>query len=196
MKKIVLIIAAILVSTTGFSQKIKLMSGNLSGLKGEDVFEVRFTYENMKVGKISEEAYIEQKRKEADAKDGDGGDRWYNQWLKDRDTRFEPKFIELFNKYSKKSGLFIDHGRDESNYIMVVNTYFTEPGFNVGVSSGYAYVSLKVSFYKRTDLNNPEAVFDIIKARGSTHFDVASRIAEAYALAGKKFAGALPKYLK
>ncbi len=196
MKKLLLFGFAICIAFFSFSQKIKLMSGDLSPLKGEEIIEVRFTYDDMTVGKMTEKDYVAQKMKEADSKDGDGGQRWHGLWVQDRSKRFEPKFIELFNKYSKSSGLFIDFDRTESKFIMVVNTYFTEPGFNVGVTSSYAYVSLKVSFYERSNQNNPIAVFDIIKARGSAAFDTGSRIVEAYALAGKTFAKVLPKYLK
>lgn len=196
MKKFVLFSFAICIASFSFSQKIKLMSGNLSPAKGEEIFEVRFTYDNMKVGRLAETEYVAQKKKEADAKDKDGGERWHSLWLQDRSNRFEPKFIELFNKYSKKSGLFIDFDRNETKFIMVVNTYFTEPGFNVGVQSSYAYVSMKVSFFERTNQSKPIAVFDIIKARGSAAFDTGSRIVEAYALAGKTFAKVLPKYIK
>ena len=79
---------------------------------------------------------------------------------------------------------------------MVVNTYFTEPGYNIGITSSPAYVSMKISFYERLDPDKPFAVFDLIKAKGSEHFDAGSRIAEAYALAGKKFVKVLAKYVK
>lgn len=195
MKKITLFGFAILFAGLGFSQKIKLMSGNLSPLKGQDIIEVQFTYDNMKVGNMTEADYVEKKKLEADQQEGNSGERWHKLWIQDRANRFEPKFIELFNKYAKETGLFIDLNRTETKFVMVVNTYFTEPGFNVGVSSGPAYVSLKVSFFERSNMNLPIAVFDIIKARGAATFDMGTRITEAYALAGKIFAKELPKYL-
>jgi len=195
MKKLLLFSIAILLASAGFSQKIKLMSGSLSSMKGQDIIEVQFTYDDMKVGKVTEAEYVKKKKQEADAQEGNSGDRWHNLWIQDRSNRYEPKFIELFNKYSKGTGLFIDLDRTETKFVMVVNTYFTEPGFNVGVSSGYAYVSMKVSFYERSNMSSPIAVFDIIKARGAATFDMATRIAEGYALAGKSFAKTLPKYL-
>ncbi|MBS4012486.1 MAG: hypothetical protein KGZ97_01830 [Bacteroidetes bacterium] len=196
MKKLLMLSIALLIASTGFSQKIKLISGSLSSVKGEDVLEIQFTYDNMRVGKMTEEDYVRDKRAEADKKDGDGGDRWHNAWLADRDNRFEPKFIELFNKYAAKADIIVDQYREDTKYIMVVNTYFIEPGFNVGISSKPAFVNMKISFVERSNPDRPVAVFDIIQARGSTAFDLGHRVQESYALAGKKFGAAMKKFLK
>jgi hypothetical protein len=196
MKRVLLISIALLIATAGFGQKIKLTQGNLSSVKGEDVLEVQFTYENMKVGRMTEEAYVNDKRAEADKKDGDGGDRWHNAWVGDRENRFEPKFIELFNKYASKADIFIDPFKDDSKYIMIINTYFIEPGFNVGISSKPAFASMTVKFVERSNPGSPVAVFDIMQARGSTAFDLGHRVQESYALAGKKFGAAMKKFLK
>ncbi|MFW5793123.1 MAG: hypothetical protein ACOCWC_02475 [Bacteroidota bacterium] len=196
MKRTLLFVAVMLIASISFSQKIKLTEGKLTPLKGEDIVEVQFTYDDMRVGKMTEEEYVAQKMADADEKDGDGGERWHNAWTSDRDNRFEPKFIELFNKYAKKADIFIDDARDDTKYIMIVNTYFTEPGFNVGISSKPAFVSMTVTFVERDNPDTPIAVFDIIRARGSAAFDAGHRIQEAYALAGKKFGKSIKKYLK
>lgn len=180
----------------GFSvqaQKIKLLKGSPAPLKGEDLVEVVFTYDDMRVGKMTEAEYVKDKKTDADKKDGDGGERWHNAWTGDRANRFEPKFIELFNKYSKN--LFIDPLRDDTRFIMYVNTYFTEPGFNVGISSKPGMVSLKVTFVER-ESNTVVAEYDIIQSRGSAAFDLGHRVQEGYARAGKSFARQLDKKLK
>lgn len=187
-----MIIAALMLVFSAHAQKIKLLEGNPKALKGEDLMEVVFTYEDMRVGKISEAEYVADKKADADKKDGDGGERWHNAWTGDRANRFEPKFIELFNKYSDK--LFIDEARDDTRYIMYVNTYFTEPGFNVGISSKPAMVSLKVAFVER-ESDEVVAVYDIIQSRGSSAFDLGHRIQEGYARAGKSFGRFLKKKL-
>ncbi len=196
MKRVFLFATAMLIASLSFSQKIKLVEGSLKPVKGEDIVEVQFTYDDMRVGKMTEEEYIEEKMAKADEKDGDGGERWLAAWESDRANRFEPKFIELFNKYAEKADIFIDDARDDTKYIMIVNTYFTEPGFNVGISSKPAFVSMTVTFVERDKPDSPVAVFDIIRARGSAAFDTGHRIQEGYALAGKKFGKTIKKYLK
>ncbi|MDD3877213.1 MAG: hypothetical protein PHT69_11365 [Bacteroidales bacterium] len=196
MKRLMVFFAVLLMTSAAYSQKVKLKSGSMAAIKGEDVFEVRFTYENMKVGRITEAEYVTQKRQEANERDHDGGDRWHTAWVNDRANRFEPKFIELFNKYAKNPDLVIDRDRTESKYIMIVNTYFTEPGFNVGISSKKATVSMLVTFVERTAPDTPVAVFDAILAPGAEAFDMGFRIQEAYAKAGKSLAKVICKQLR
>jgi len=194
MKKLSMIIVALMLVTIAFSQKINLKQGNMAPLKGENLIEVQFTYEKMRVGKMTEEDYVKGRIEELNQKDGTG-DRWHENWQRDRGGRFEPKFIELYNKGSKKHGLYIDQARDDTKFIMIVNTYFTEPGFNVGIQSRPALVSLTVTYVERANPEKAIAVFDIIHSRGSEAFDVGHRIQEAYAKAGKAFTKILGKHL-
>jgi len=196
MKKLILFSLTLLICASVFPQKIKLNSGSMASIKGEDVFEVRFTYNNMRVGRLTEEEYVQNKKTEANNRDNDGGERWHNAWVNDRANRFEPKFIELFNKYAKKPSLVLDLNREDTRFIMIVNTYFTEPGFNIGVQSRKSEVSLLVTFVERSNPAVPIAVFDVIKSPGTPVYDMGMRIQEAYAKAGKALAKVICKHLK
>lgn len=200
MKKIMMMLALVgLTTLTANAQKIKKIEGNLSPLKGEKALKIEFKYENMEVGKnLTEEEYIERKVKEYNEKEAGTGDKWRESWVRDREARFEPKFIELFNKYTEKIDL---EGTKESasNYTLIVHTYYTEPGFNVGVMRRPAFIHVKYTIVK-TGTNDIVAQYDQQKIPGADamgyDFDTGTRIAESYAKAGKEFGKLLSKELK
>ena len=182
-----------------YAQKIVIESGNVDFLKNERLVKVNFTYENMLVGKMTEEEYVAKKKGDAEAKNSGGGDAWHQSWVSDRASRFEPKFIELYNKYiSEKGGANISTN-DNTKYLMTVQTLFTEPGFNVGVARKNSSINARVIF---TDLEtgNTVAVVSIDRSSANdfmgTDFDVAYRIQESYGKAGRELAKFLIKKLK
>lgn len=165
-------------------------------IKGQEVVQVKFTYEDMKVGRMTEEEYVAEKIQEAAERDGDDGMSFQRAWDNDRVNRFEPKFIELFNRYASRANIAIDYDVSDTDYFLVVNTYFTEPGFNIGISSRHAEVSMTATFFDRNNPDAPVAVFDIAKARGSAAFDRGHRIQEGYAKAGKEFGRTMRRQLR
>lgn len=194
MKKIVVTFLMGILVFTSYSQKIAQKSGSLDPLKGQTIVEVQFTYNDMTVGKMSEVDYIQRKKDEADKRDGDGGEKWLGAWISDRANRFEPKFVLLFNKYSK--ALQTVENNEAANYIMLVNTFFTEPGFNVGAASKRANISTTITFVAKDNPEKKIAVFEVLNAKGAETFDVGTRVQEAYAKTGKSFGVFLSKNLK
>jgi hypothetical protein len=196
MKRILFISVLVFIAITGFSQKISLRAGNLDALKGQKEFEVQFTYNNIMIGNMTEAEYVEKRKIEINEKEGDGGERWHRAWLGDRSEKFEYKFMLLFNKYAEPTGISIDEKAPEAKYIMIVNTHFTEPGFNVGVHSRPAFVSLTIEFVERANPSNIVAKYELAKAPGAATFDAGTRIQEGYAKAGKSFGALMAKQLK
>lgn len=200
MKKTLFFLAAImLVSSTLMAQKIKVKEGSSKALKGVKEMNITFHYNDMTVGKkLTEEEYINKKVEEYNEDEPGRGDEWRTAWTTDREERFEPKFIELFNEYSEKSGLSVQ--KEESlPYTLMVQTYYTEPGFNVGVMRRPAMIHVMYTVvktgtdevivkYNQEDIPGADAMgFD---------YDTGARIAEAYAKAGKSLAKFLAKELK
>lgn len=98
MKKIIL--GAMLIAGTfvANAQKVKVVEGDLSAVKGQSSFNIEFDYSDMAVGKFKKESdYIEKRRKEINEKEAGKGDSWAESWVSDRESRFEPKFLELIN---------------------------------------------------------------------------------------------------
>ncbi|MDR1405879.1 MAG: hypothetical protein LBI89_01570 [Prevotellaceae bacterium] len=199
MKKIFLLAALCCgIVTTGFSQKIKLASGSLGFLKNEPSFNVQFTYDNMRVGKLSEADYVKKKVADGNAKEAGRGDTWHASWTEDRESRFQPQFIELYNKYASEKGKPVIADNADAEYTLVVNTDFSEPGFNVGVARRNAAVNLTATFVNRN--NEKVAVITIVKASANnfwgTDFDTGYRLQETYAVAGRELAKFIIKTLK
>ena len=202
MKKLfVLVLVLAMIPLAGLNgQKIKMKSGSLDFLKGQTSLLVKYDYSNMAVGKFTDEKeYIAKKTAEYNGKEAGRGDKWAESWVSDRSARFEPKFEELFNDYCSKKGLTCSQTATNAEYEMVVHTFFTEPGYNIGISRANAYIDAEISFRKIAD-GEEMAVMSFDNVPGMLamgyDFDTGQRISEAYAKLGKSLAGLVLKILK
>ncbi|MEN8119811.1 MAG: hypothetical protein ABFS35_05670 [Bacteroidota bacterium] len=194
--KILLLGTAIIFSGMANAQKLKVVSGKLDFLKGQTALNVEYKYDDMKVGKMTEEDYIAEKVEKYNNDEAGKGDKWKEAWFNDRATRFHPKFEELMNKYLAKKGASISSENNDAEYTLILKTTFTEPGFNVGVMRRPALINTEVIFVK-TGSTEELAKITLTKAPGNAvmglDFDTGLRIQEAYAKSGKTLAGYLIK---
>jgi hypothetical protein len=193
--RLLLICVAIIISGSLFAQKIKVQSGKLSALNGIKKIKIEYDYSDLGVGKFDkEEDYIAKRVSEMNENEAGTGDTWKENWFKDREERYEPKFEELFAKYTEP----IESGKDiESKIIMNVHTIFIEPGFNVGITRRPSLINQIITITKE---EKELVVISMDKCPGSdvmgADFDTGWRISEAYAKAGKSFGKYLKKYMK
>jgi hypothetical protein len=207
-KKLLLSIALLLGFTFVYGQwnasgpvsvAIRLASGELDFLQNEKYLQLQFTYNDMGVGKMSEQEYVNKKVNEYNKKEPGRGDEWKRRWTTDRMERFQPQFIELFNKYiSKKNVLAVgEEPNPDAHYVMVINTDFIEPGFNVGVARQSAHIDATCVIYKIDDMKTPVAKIVIRDASADdflgTDFDTGYRVQECFAKAGRELAKFLIK---
>jgi len=173
------------------AQKIKVPNGSIDAIKSETSLNLEYTYDSMKVGKYDKEAdYVAQKTEDYNKKEAGKGDAWAKSWVDDRKYHFEPKFEELFTKYSEKT-------KDQNaKYTLIFKTIFTEPGYNVAVMRKNAKIDAIVLIVETANRSNVIARLTVDNALGRTFggydYDTGLRISEAYADAGK----ALGEYLK
>jgi len=189
MKKLVILLTLMVICFASFGQSIKRTSGSLSFLKSVNVIGVTFTYDNMRVGKLAEEEYVSKKMSEYNKKRDGLGDEWKVSWIGDRESKFEPKFLELFSKYIGDKDLLVNNSGSE--YEIVVNADFIEPGFNVGVARKNASIDLTCRFIKKTD--GSEIAVIIVKDASANNFwggdfDIGFRVQESFAKAGRELA--------
>jgi len=174
------------------AQHIKLLEGNLSALKDEKNINTEFTYNDMRVGRYDkEEEYINDKKADYNKKEPGKGDTWAKNWVGDRKYRFEPKFNELFEKYSEMTV------KPSAKYTLIFNTNFTEPGFNIGITRKSAMIDGEALIVETANRSNIIAKIRVEKAPGHSmwsgnDFDTGDRLSEAYATAGK----GLGKFIK
>ena len=190
MKKVLITLSFLCsVLTFSYSQSIVMTSGTIDFIKGESVLQFTFSYDEMLVGKLTESEYVNKKVTEYNQKEAGKGDEWAKAWIDDRKERFEPKFLELFDKYMSENG--INSGTEGANYVIEINTDFTEPGWNVGVMRQNASVDLSCKV-KKIDTGEQVASIKIRNASANnfwgTDFTAGYRVQETYAKAGKELA--------
>ena len=172
------------------AQKVKTTSGSDDILKPESSINIEFNYDNISVGKYkNEQDYIAAKTEEYNKKEAGKGDSWAASWKNDKQSRFEPKFIELFTISSGMSVV------KDAKYTMIVKTVSIEPGWNIGISRKNAEIDLEVWIVETANKSSKLASFTISNVPGGTafgyDFDTGLRISEAYAKAGKSLGKSL-----
>lgn len=185
----------LVITSAATAQRIEITQGSLELLKDQSVINVEFTYDNMIVGKdLTEAQYIERKKTEYNKKEAGRGDTWEQAWYNDRTQRFEPQFIELFQKHGERAV------NADGKYTIIFHTTRTEPGFNVGVVRNPAQIDAEVMIVESAKRDNVIARISIYKAPGGGamgyDFDSGFRIQEAYAKSGKELGQLIVKQTK
>lgn len=195
MKKIVILSFFVSFAFLAQAQKIKLVSGNLTFLKGEKSINLQYNYDNVMVGDMEEANYIKKKVTEYNVKEPGKGDKWLENWKNDRKTRYEPKFEELFNKHLEEVNTKAKEGDAGAKYTLLIKTKMIEPGFNVGVVRRSAKIDVVVEISAAGSPENKLAELTVYDVPGADamgfDYDSGERISEAYAKLGK----ALAKYI-
>ncbi|PVD51278.1 hypothetical protein DC498_15470 [Terrimonas sp.] len=190
--KLPLLILALCISISSFAQRIKVLEGDIpADFKDQKSVNTEFTYENIGVGKYDkEEDYIKAKTEEYNQKEPGRGDNWAKSWIADRKNRFEPKFDELFTKYSDLTL------NKNSKYTIIFHTTFLEPGFNIGITRKNATINGEALIVETANKSKVLAKISIDKAPGKSFwgndYDTGERLSECYATAGR----AVGKFVK
>jgi hypothetical protein len=193
MKKL-LTVMLITAGMNASGQSIKLAEGDPKNLKGITSVSTEFVYHPMQVGKFaSEKEYVEDRKAKLNADEKGRGDTWATRWVDDREGRFEPKFKELFTKYS---GISTTGGK--GGHKLVFKTTSTEPGWSgVGFIRSSSRIDGEVTIL---DANNKVLVkYLLTEVPGGSvtmDWDTGVRIQEAYAKAGKELGKLLKSKIK
>lgn len=191
--KNIIVVLLIVLSTSSFAQKIKLLEGSLKPLKGQTAIKVEFSYDDMAVGKYADEnQYVAKRKTELNEKEPGRGDKWEAAWFADRHERFEPQFRELFSKHAEVTTV-----NEEATYTLVFKTKKTEPGWNVGISRMPAFIDGEAWIVETKNPSNVVAKIMINRALGRDvwgfDYETGARLQEAYAKAGKELGGFIRK---
>lgn len=185
--KYFLLSLVILVNTNVYSQKIKVVSGDLDFLKDQKVLNIEYSYENMGVGRYDlEEDYVNEKVMDYNDKEPGKGDEWLKNWMSAKEKIFGPTFKESLNGVLKDAEISIDED-SKAMYTLVLKTTFIEPGFDVGVMSKKANAKYEVIFINNEDNKVVAAlnIFAFLEAGGIGYdFNTINRIQKVYAKAG------------
>lgn len=198
MRKNVLL-ALLFVSSLAMAQKMKKVSGDFKNLKGIAEYNLTFDYTNLTVDKFkTEEDFLADKMKKREEK-GTSED-FKKSWFADRDNRYEPKFVESFNKRFDNNEVKVGEDLASAKYTMNVKTTWIYPGYNVGVMRSPAKINTTITISENANPSNVLLVVEYEKAEGNgamgMDYDSGYRISEAYAKLAKEFAADIKKGTK
>jgi hypothetical protein len=188
----IIILSSLIAGSLGAdAQRIKTVNGNADILKNESAVNIEFVYDGLSVGKFDKEAdYIKTKTEEYNKKEPGRGDSWAKSWVSDRESRFEPRFI---NEFQDATGMTV---KKDAKYTLVFKTTSIEPGYNIVISRKNAEIDAEAWIVETADKSKKLAEFTISNAPGRIYggydYDTGTRIQESYAVSGKR----LGKYLK
>lgn len=201
MKKLFTLFLAILFATNNYAQKPKVKDGNFKNLKDISAYNLVFDYTDVKIPKYdSEEEFLKDKMEKREKKATGSGELFKTSWFRDREERYEPKFIESFNKRFKNNKITVGKNLNSSKYTMKVHTTKLYPGYNVGVWRQNAEISATITIFETANPNNilVSAKIKDVQGKGAFGNDYNSgyRISECYAKLAKILAKTIKKKAK
>jgi hypothetical protein len=172
---------------------IRTEQGDLGFLRGQKLLNLEYDYSNMAVGKFTKEKdYVDKKVTEYNENEPGRGDKWRESWIGDRSGRFEPRFEETFVYYLEDAGVSARRNLNDAKYTMILKTIFTEPGYNIYITSEPASIDCEVLFVETNNKSKVLAKLFVSKCKGTgagfKDFDTGERIKESYARCGKALA--------
>lgn len=197
MKKQILITILLLVVYVSNAQKIKVKEGKAKNLKAISEYNLEFDYSNLSIPKFdSEEEFLAEKMEMREKKEAGAGERFKKSWFRDREERYEPKFITSFNKRFKGGEVVVEKAMNNAKYTMKIHTTKLYAGYNVGVWRHNSEIDAIITIF---ETNNPSNIifsgsYKDVQGRGAmgNDYDSGYRISECYAKLAKEFA----KYIK
>lgn len=182
---------------TMFAQ-CKLVSGNVSVLKGQSLINLQYDYSNMAIGKFkNSDDYVADRTADMNKKKPGDGDRWAETWRHDRTSRYQPRFEKNLNQIVGKFNVTCKENATDAKYTLIVRTTFIEPGFNIGIRRENAWIKLEVDLVETA---NPGMVLASMQMKredsismGGYDYDPGGRIMSAYDRAGDHLGGFLAK---
>jgi hypothetical protein len=174
---------------------VKLQSGSVEPLLGSKSLSIEYDYQGMQVFEfVNGEDFVNKKVSELNVQESGKGDRWKEGWIRDRVTRYQPKFEEELRRglASKRVDLHVDSNL-QSKYTLLVKTTYTK------VWHKLATIRVEAIVCETQNRANPVVVISIEEtyhdAWGNVHDD-GYRLQTTYGMAGKDLGAYLGKKLR
>ena len=191
-----LVLALLVVTATTYAQKMKINKGDIKNLKDISAYTLEFDYSDVQIPKYdSEEDFLADKMAKREEKEAGKGEEFKKSWFADREERYEPKFIESFNKRFEDGEVVAS--KDAADYTMKIHSTKIYAGYNVGVVRKNAEIDATITIYETANPSNIllEGTYKDVQGYGAMGNDYNSgyRISECYAKLAKNFAGYIKK---
>lgn len=200
MKKTILLLGLLLLSTITFGQKMKILEGNIKNLKGITQFDLVFDYSDVQIPEYdSEQAYLKEEMTKRDLKSFGSGEIFEKKWFEDRKEKYQPKFINGFNNRFKNSEVSVAENSDAVT-VVLIQTIKLFPGTNIGVSKNTSTIDVEITIYSK---DNPDkillkGVYTDVFGHGKMGYayDNGYRLSECYEEVGIAFGNYIRKKAK
>ena len=178
------------------AQKVKLLYGDLSSLKGIKSYNIKFQYDSIVIGyNTPEKEYLRKKKHDWDVKEEGKGARFVAMWFDDRKKLYEPAFIKGLEEVGE-----LKAGDNGAKYTLLIKTQSIEGGWDIGVWDIPADINGEMWIVESADESKVVAKILFAKMAGKYRsgydFELTRRIASAYSKAGKSLGFYLRKTTK
>lgn len=189
----------LLVLSTAFvsAQRFTVLAGDLKNLKGISEYIVTFDYVGLEVeGFETEEAYLAEKMEKREKYER--SEAFRKNWYEDRAYKYEPKFMDSFNKRFEKGEIKAGVNR-AAKFTMHIKTTHIYPGYAVVAGASPAKVSAIVTVFETMKPSNVLVSLEFKNTigleQGTFAFDQGFRIAGAYEKLAKNIVMQLKRFL-
>lgn len=193
MKKYFTLVLAIL-CTSVYAQKMKVAQGDFGFIVGQKEINVEFDYSNMKLMKenFTNEEYVTKRSADLEEKARGKGKTWEKAWNSSQELIWNPKFLELMNKYlGKEKDMYFAEDLSDTKYTLIVETVWLYPGWDAGIMKQPAKVTTNLKFVETANKDTVLLEASSKNAPGDqwgNNYSNESRIGEGYAKTAKSFA--------
>ena len=205
-RKIQLTITLLFLTLFSHAQKLKVLEGDYENLKGVKEYNLIFDYTDVEIKDYnSEEEYILSEINRRVEKRSGEGEGFRDEWFSNRAYRYEPRFMEPFNRYFKKGEVKVIKDLKDSEYTMKIQTTYIYPGKS-GFYMKESEIKAKIIIYKTNAPSEKLLVVEFEDINGyyqgdkaimrGYEFHTGERIAFAYWTLGKFFAKKLRMGIK
>jgi len=180
--------------TSVYSQKIKVEQGGFDFIAGQKEINVEFDYSNMKLMKenFTNDEYVTKRSGDLEKKARGKGKTWEKTWNSSRELIWNPKFLELMNKYvEEKEGIYFAEDLPDAKYTLIVETVWLYPGWDAGIMKQPAKVTTNLKFVETANKDNIVLEVSSKNAPGDqwgNNYSNESRVGEGYAKTAKTLA--------
>lgn len=194
MKKIAIVLTFLLTVMVMHSQKMKIGEGNFDFIIDQKEINVEFVYDNMTLmkEKMTNDEYVEKRSADLEEKSRGNGKVWKKKWDSSRELIWNPKFLELMNKYlGKEEDMYFAEGLTDAKYTLIVETVWLYPGWDAGIMKQKAKVTTLLKFVETANKDNVLVEVSSKEAPGDqwgNNYSNESRLGEGYAKTAKSMA--------
>lgn len=184
----------VIACTSVYAQKIKVAQGGFDFIAGQKEVNVEFDYSNMKLLKdnFTNEQYLTKRSAELEEKARGKGKTWEKAWNSSRELIWNPKFLELMNKYlGKDKDMYFAEDLSDTKYTLIVETVWLYPGWDAGIMKQPAKVTTNLKFVETSNRDNILLEVSSKNAPGDQYgnnYSNESRVGEGYAKTAKTLA--------